>query len=109
MAGLLRRGIDVLSGEEIGTLALGTVVDSVVHMLGESLFDKFLETKYPEKYPLYSTGITSGILTAIGAGMYIIGTKKKEYVGLQYVGAGFLLSEVSSWLDMIRVNFEIGR
>lgn len=109
MAGVLRRGIDILSGEEVGTLVLGAAVDSVVHMLGESLFDKFLETKYPEKYPLYSTGITSGILTSVGGAMYVIGAKNPEYRGLQYVGAGFLLSEISSWLDMVRVNFEIGR
>jgi len=108
MAANLRGKVDQLTGHELGVLLSGVGIGSVTHMVSESLFDKFLETKYPEKYTLYSTGATSGIFSTIGIGLVWYAHKSKMPV-LAYFGGGILCVELQSWLDMIRISFELKR
>lgn len=93
---------------ELGVTVIGAVMGSVLHMISESILDSFLAPKYPEKYPVYSTGIAAGIFTSIGAALLLYGRKTK-YAFLQYLGGGIILVELTQWLDMVRVSFEIGR
>lgn len=99
---------DLFAKSEIGMTFVGVVGDSLIHMVMESVFDKLLETRYPEKYTLYSTGLSAGILTTIGIALAIYGKSVRYYV-LQYIGWGMVASEISSWLDMVRLSFEIKR
>lgn len=99
---------DEFAKSEIGMTFVGVVMDSIFHMIAESLFDKLLETRYPEKYTLYSTGLSAGILTMIGISLAVYGKSVRYYV-LQYIGWGMVASEVSSWMDMVRLSFEIKR
>jgi len=108
MAGALKTKVEELSGHEFGLTVSGVVLGSILHMVSESMFDKFLETRYPEKYTLYSTGITSGIFTTVGVALILYARKAKMYV-LQYFGAGMIFVELQSWLDMLRISFELKR
>ncbi|GAI27452.1 unnamed protein product [marine sediment metagenome] len=102
------RRADEFAKSEVGMTFVGVVLDSVFHMISESVFDKLLETRYPEKYTLYSTGISAGILTTVGISLAIYGRSVRYYV-LQYIGWGMVFSEISSWMDMVRLSFEITR
>ncbi len=106
--GLGRTNVEEFATSEIGMTAVGVVIGAVVHMLGESLFDGFFESRHPDKYPVYSTGATSGVLTTVAVALILYGGSVRWYL-LQYLGAGFLFVEIGSWLDIVRVNFEIGR
>ena len=108
MAAALRTKVDELSGHEFGLTVSGVVIGSILHMVSESMFDKFLEAKYPEKYTLYSTGITSGIFTTIGVALILWSRRAKMNV-LGYFGAGMVFVELQSWLDMVRISFELAR
>jgi len=99
--------VEYFSTKEIGLTFAGVALDSISHAIAESLLDKVLEPKYPEKYALYSTGIASAIHTAIGIILAIRGGLKAAHPVLQYIGWGMVFSEVSSWLDMIRISFEL--
>ncbi len=99
---------DEFAKSEIGMTFVGVVLDSIFHMIAESLFDKLLATRYPEKYTLYSTGLSAGIFTTIGIALAVYGKSVRYYV-LQYIGWGMVASEVSSWMDMVRLSFEIKR
>jgi len=99
---------DEFAKSEIGMTFVGVIMDSIFHMIAESLFDKLLSETYPEKYTLYSTGLSAGILTAIGVSLAVYGKSVKYYV-LQYIGWGMVASEISSWMDMVRLSFEIKR
>lgn len=100
--------MDEFLGSELGVTLIGSVLGAVLHMITESMFDAFLETKYPEKYPVYSTGISAAIFTSAGVGMLIYG-KRAKYPFLQYIGGGIILVEIVQWLDMVRVSFEVAR
>ena len=93
---------------ELGVAAIGAVGGGVLHMITESLLDSFLESKYPDKYPIYSTGIAAGIWTTVGVALFIYG-RKGGPVYLQYIGGGMVLAELIQWLDMVKVSFEIAR
>jgi hypothetical protein len=109
MAQGLRRGaVEEFAKGEVGMVFAGVFIDSILHMMAESLFDKLLQTKYPEKYVLYSTGLATGIFTAIGVVLAFYGMRIKWYI-LQYMGWGMVFSEISSWLDMFRISFELKR
>jgi len=99
---------DELTGHELGVLFGGVGLGAILHMVSESMFDKFFEEKYPEKYTLYSTGATSGIFTTIGMALFIWARQTKMW-SLQYFGVGLLVVELQSWLDMIRISFELKR
>ncbi|GAH70420.1 unnamed protein product [marine sediment metagenome] len=99
---------DEFARSEVGMTFVGVVLDSVFHMIAESVFDKLLETRYPEKYTLYSTGLSAGILTTVGLSLAVYGGRIRWYV-MQYIGWGMVFSEVSSWMDMVRLSFEIKR
>jgi len=107
MAERLRR-LEEFSGSEVGFTFVGVLIDSITHMMAESGLDRVLEDKYPEKYPLYSTGIASGIHTAIGVALALYGGKIRYHL-LQYIGWGMVFSEISSWMDMFRISFELKR
>jgi len=108
MAGALKTRVDELTGHEFGLTVSGVVIGSILHMVSESMFDKFLETRYPEKYSLYSTGITSGIFTTVGV-VLILWSRKAKMNVLGYFGAGMIFVELQSWLDMLRISFELKR
>ena len=102
--------VEYFSTKEVGLTFAGVLLDSVTHTIAESLLDRALEPRYPEKYTLYSTGVASGIHTAVGLFLAIYGgVKGRAYPILQYIGWGMVFSEVSSWLDMIRISFELKR
>jgi len=93
---------------ELGVTVIGALTGGVLHMIAESVLDSFLEGKYPEKYPVYSTGIAAGIFTTAGVGLLIYG-KRAGFHFLEYLGGGIILAEIVQWLDMVRVSFEVAR
>lgn len=98
--------VEEFSHSEVGFTFMGVLFDSIIHMITESALDRILESYYPDNYPLYSTLVASGAFTAAGIGIAAYGHKVR-YPVLQYVGWGMVFSEISSWLDMVRVSFEL--
>jgi len=100
--------VEYFSTKEVGLTFAGVLLDSITHAVAESLLDKVFEPRYPEKYALYSTGVASGIHTAVGLFLALFGgIRGRTSPYLQYIGWGMVFSEVSSWLDMIRISFEL--
>jgi len=100
--------VEYFSTKEVGLTFAGVLLDSITHAVAESLLDKVFEPKYPDKYALYSTGTATAIHTALGLFLALYGgIRGRTSPYLQYIGWGMVFSEVSSWLDMIRINFEL--
>jgi predicted lysophospholipase L1 biosynthesis ABC-type transport system permease subunit len=110
MAREMRKALEMeeFAMTEFGASVIGVIIGGILHMVTESLFDTLLKDRYPDKYPLYSTGITSSIFTTIAVIMFIYG-KRTGMRLLEYIGAGIIFVEVGSWLDMIRVSFAVAR
>ena len=102
------RRLEEFSSSEVGFTFVGVLIGSITHMMLESGLDRILEPRYPEKYVLYSTGIASATFTTIGLALAQYGSKVKYHL-LQYIGWGMVFSEISSWMDMFRISFELKR
>ena len=97
------RVFDEFAPSEFGAASFGVVSGAVGHMLFESVFDGVLRGKV-DNPELWSTLITSGILTVFAVGAYLYG-RKPGLQWLQYVAGGIVFVEIVQILDLIRVQF----
>lgn len=91
---------------ELVNTGVGLGIGALGHMGLESVFDNFFEPRYPDTYPLYSTGAAAAILVPIGLGLYFYG-RKPGLEWLQYIAGGIFLAELVQILDMVRVSFSL--
>lgn len=96
----------LIIGHWIGMLywvLLGTIVGAIGHAISEWCFDSFLSPKDPVNYPMYSTGISAGILLTMGLTLLLVCEWWVNSIHIQYLVMGVFAVEIANLIDLIHV------
>jgi len=96
--------VDQLTTPELANTMFGTVVGAVAHMVGEGIADGYFKDRYPENYEVYSTLAVTGVMSAIGIGLWLYSRGKAGMEFVQYLVAGIFVVELVQILDIVRVQ-----
>lgn len=96
----------LMIGHWIGMLhwvLLGAIVGAIGHAISEWCFDSFLSPKDPIWYPMYSTGMSTGIFLTIGLTLLVVCEWWVNSINIHYLVMGVFAVEIANLIDLIHV------